>query len=131
PPAPERPLSPREIILGQRILPERAIGTYDGDEWERFVREWAYEGLATEYTTVFRAAGAGDKGRDVVAYVTEDPRTSPYDSYQCKHYDHALAPNEIWIELGKLVWYTFQGDYRVPRRYYFVAPKGPGPLLLQ
>jgi hypothetical protein len=124
-------LSPREILLGQRILPERVIGTYDGDEWERFVREWAYEGLAPEYSMVFRATGAGDKGRDVVAYTTEDPRTCPYDNYQCKHYSDALAPNDVWLELGKLVWYTFLGDYRVPRRYYFVAPKGPGPLLLQ
>lgn len=131
PPAPERPLSPREILFGQRILPERVVGTYDSDEWERFVREWASEGLAPEYAAVFRAAGAGDKGRDVVAYVTEDLRTSLYDNYQCKHHDHALAPHEVWLELGKLVWYTFQRDYRVPRRYYFVAPKGPGPLLLQ
>jgi hypothetical protein len=131
PPVPEHPLAPRDILLGQPLSAVQVIATYSHDEWERFVREWVYEVLGTRYAAVFLAPGAGDQGRDVVAYETEDPRTSPYDNFQCKHYGDPLAPGDIWVELGKLCWYTFRGDYGVPRRYYFVAPKGIGPRLLQ
>lgn len=131
PEVPPTPLSPRDILVGQPLSAVQVIAAYSADEWERFVREWAYEALGGRYAAVFLASGSGDKGRDVVAYDTEDPGTSPYDNFQCKHYDAPLTPGDVWLELGKLCWYTFQGEYRVPKRYYFVAPQGIGPLLLQ
>jgi hypothetical protein len=36
------------------------------------------------------------------------------------------APTDIWIELGKLTYYSFTGEYSLPRRYRFVAPQGAG-----
>ena len=52
-----------------------------------------------------------------------------WDNYQCKHYDHALHPSDVWPEIGKLLWYTFNRQFVVPRRYYFVAPRGVGTSL--
>lgn len=68
-------------------------------------------------------------GRDVVAYV--DSMTGPYDNYQCKFYDHPLHPGDVWLEIGKLCYYTSQGEYALPRRYRFVSPQGAGTSLLR
>ena len=70
-----------------------------------------------------RLGGPGDKGRDIAAYVT-DPvlRDAEWDSYQCKHYDHALQPTDIYKELGKLCFYVSGDVYTQPRKYRFVAP---------
>lgn len=123
------PLTPRDILLGRPLDPPRVIGTYSDEEYEVFVKEWAQDGLAARYAVVRRASGSGDMGRDVLGFVTPDLASSPYDNFQCKHYRGALAPSDVWIEIGKVCWYTFRGDYRVPRAYYFVAPRGVGPTL--
>ena len=93
-------------------------------QWEDFVLEWAHS-LETTYASVERCAGAGDMGRDVVGYL-QHSADSPWDNFQCKHYDHALTPSNVWIELGKLCYYTYIGEYSVPRAYSFVAPQGAG-----
>jgi hypothetical protein len=66
-------------------------------------------------------------GRDIVAYCAADG--SVWDNYQCKHYKNPLAPSDVWVELGKLAFYTYRGDYTYPRRYIFVAPLGAGTSL--
>ena len=103
--------------------------TWDDDEWEEFVREWAeYGALQQKYHKVRKLGKANDKGRDVVGYL-DDTDDSDWDNYQCKHYDHPLMPSDIWVELGKLCYYTWHGDYKIPRAYYFVAPRGVGTTL--
>jgi hypothetical protein len=101
------------------------IQTYDDAEWERFVLEWM-EGFDPPYHHFDRIGGAGDKGRDIVAYTGAPNTACALDVYQCKHYEHPIQPNEIWCELGKLCVYTHSGDYRLPRRYRVVAPRGVG-----
>jgi transcriptional regulator with AAA-type ATPase domain len=32
---------------------------------------------------------------------------------------HPLAPDDIWIELAKVCYFTFVGEYTLPRHYYF------------
>src|SRR5262249_20320837 len=81
------------------------------------------------YGLVERTGGSGDMGCDVIATVDPTISDSPWDNYQCKHYDHALAPSDIWIELAKLCYYTSICAYSVPRRYIFVAPRGIGTKL--
>jgi hypothetical protein len=100
-------------------------------DWEEMVQEWATAGLKPlhGYSQVHRCGGAGDKGRDVIAYVGDT--TGIYDNFQCKHYDHALHPGDVWLEIGKLCYYTFIGEYSVPRKYKFVAPLGVGTTLLR
>lgn len=107
------------------LTPIKLIQTYNCDEWEAFVFEWL-EGFDATYKHVVKLAGAGDKGRDVVGYLGCPQTNCDWDSFQCKHYDHALAPNDIYTELGKLCVYTFKGDFSVPRSYRFAAPRGVG-----
>lgn len=95
-------------------------------QWEEFILEWA-DSLKDQYAEVERCGGAGDMGRDIVGVRRED--STSWDNYQCKHYKSPLAPTDIWIELGKLVFYTHRGDYTYPRQYFFVAPQGAGTKL--
>ena len=67
-------------------------------------------------------------GRDIIAFDKVNPLI--WDNYQCKHYKDGLTPGDIWVELGKLVYYTYINEYTYPRKYTFVAPQGAGTKLL-
>jgi hypothetical protein len=54
---------------------------------------------------------------------------SPWDNFQCKKYDHRLTKTDVWLELGKLIYYTWKGEYTVPRKYYFCASRDVGSSL--
>ena len=114
------------VALGQPIHPEDRISLFSDTQWELFVQEWV-DSLRDEYDMVERCGGAGDMGRDVIAHVKGGGGI--WDNYQCKHYVNSLKPSDIWVELGKLAYYTKRGDYTCPRRYYFIAPKGIGTKL--
>jgi hypothetical protein len=119
-------LTPSAQPVSTSILtPPVVLQTYDDAEWERFVLEWV-EGATPAYVHFDRIGGAGDKGRDIVAYTGQPNTPCDLDVFQCKHYDHPIMPSEIWRELGKLCVYTERGDYRVPRKYRIVAPRGVG-----
>lgn len=127
---PAQPLSPGlaadVVASGPPVHPEDRIKLFSDKEWERFVQEWV-DSLRDEYDTVERCGGAGDMGRDVIGIVKGG--NGAWDNYQCKHYGDSLKPGDIWIELGKLAYYTKRGDYTYPRRYYFIAPRGAGTKL--
>lgn len=125
---PEPPALTADIAAsGPVIAPIERIRLFSPDQWEDFVHEWA-QSLREQYAHVDRCGGAGDMGRDVVAVVSEDD-PSVWDNYQCKHYDHPLAPGDIWLELGKLVYFTHLAEFTYPRRYRFIAPQGVGTTL--
>lgn len=130
PPSGTGRLTNQQILLGQRHEPSEIIKIYSQNDWEEFIREWV-EGLRGRYREVRRASGSGDKGRDVIGYVDGVNAAGPWDNFQCKHYDHPLQPSDLWKELAKLCYYTFTGEYSVPRAYYFVAPWGIGPEVLR
>lgn len=118
---------PAEIVVAGLPIPAiERIRIFSDRQWEEFVLEWV-DSLRDEYALVERCGGAGDMGRDVIATSKDD--SSVWDNYQCKHYKNALTPGDIWVELGKLVYYTQRGDYNYPRRYRFVAPQGAGTRL--
>lgn len=114
---------------GPVIPPQQRLLTYSPDEWEDFVQEWAHYCLRKTYKQVQRFSGAGDMGIDVVGFADDKRLKGVWDNYQCKHYDHALAPSDVWAEFGKVLWYSFNGEYAAPRRYYFVSPRGAGTKL--
>jgi hypothetical protein len=126
PPAPPPGLAADVVASGLPVHPEDRVRLFSPDQWERFVQEWV-DSLRDEYELVERCGGAGDMGRDVIATVKGG--NGAWDNYQCKHYQKALAPGDVWIELGKLAYYTLKGEYSYPRRYFFVAPQGVGPKL--
>ncbi|KJY71066.1 hypothetical protein TW78_16240 [Vibrio coralliilyticus] len=99
-------------------------------EWEHFIEEWmTYR--KEEYFDFERLGGAGDQGRDVVGFVNDPVGKDDYvwDNYQCKHYDEPLAPSKVWLEIGKICYFSFENEYPYPRKYYFIAPKGIGTKL--
>lgn len=114
------------VAAGLPIPPIERIRIFSDGQWEDFVLEWA-DSLRDQYGHVERCGGAGDMGRDIIAFDKASPVI--WDNYQCKHYKAGLAPGDIWVELGKLVYYTYINEYSYPRKYFFVAPQGAGTKL--
>jgi hypothetical protein len=119
-------LTNNDILFGSPIPAINKLKIVSPNEYEDIIREWIAGYCQKKYVGVIKVGGANDKGRDVIAFINE---ANDYDNYQCKHYDHPLAPSDIWKELGKLCYYTFDGSYKLPRKYFFVAPHGVGPKL--
>ncbi len=115
------------VSTGPRISPLERISLYSPKDWEAFVEEWVSV-KKSEYQLIERCGGSGDMGRDVIAWV-EQSNLLVWDNYQCKHYDHSLYPSDVWIELGKLMYYTYIKEFTLPRFYYFIAPHGVGTSL--
>jgi hypothetical protein len=129
PGAPATPVTTAQVASGPVIPPQQRLLTYSPGEWEDFVEEWAFYCLKKLYTHVQRFSGSGDMGIDVAGFVDDKRLQGEWDNYQCKHYDHAITPGDVWAEFGKIIWYSHKGEYTVPRRYYFVAPRGAGTKL--
>jgi hypothetical protein len=121
----------QDLLVRTTAHPEEVISTWNPDLFERFTHEWVFSCAQPKYAKVVWAAGSGDKGRDVRAYVTDEQ--GEWDSYQCKRYDEMLTPSVAWLELGKLCYFThlgpMNGGYRCPRAYFFIAQHGLGPKL--
>lgn len=114
------------VTAGLPIPPIERLRIFSAGQWEDFVLEWA-DSLRDQYGTVERCGGAGDMGRDIIAFDKMNPAI--WDNFQCKHYKAGLTPGDIWVELGKLVYYSFIKEYTYPRKYVFVAPQGAGTKL--
>ncbi len=120
--------SAEHVVSGIPIPKTKRIEIFSPAEWEEFTEEWA-SSLISEYSKIARFAGSGDKGLDVVGFITNTTFDGGWDNFQCKHYDNPLQPNNIWVEIGKIIYYSFIGDYPPPRKYYFISPKGVGTKL--
>ncbi len=107
---------------GSTIVPAiDLLRVFSPGQWEDFALEWAHS-LKGRYQRVERCGGAGDLGRDVVAFVSN----VEWHNYQCKHYKEPLQPNQVVLELGKLCYYVHKKAFSAPSEYYFVAPQGAG-----
>lgn len=115
-----------QIVHGPRFLPQQQIMLYSAEQWEGFIQEWLHYCLKKSYAKVQKFTGAGDRGIDIAGFVDENMLQGVWDNYQCKHYPHALYPKDGLPEIGKILWHSFNNEYKAPRRYYFVAPKGAG-----
>lgn len=74
--------------------------------------------------------GAGDQGRDIIGWKDEvGVATRRWDNYQCKHYAQKITPSDFWLELGKLCYFTFIGEFTPPDQYFIVSPRGVGTKL--
>lgn len=123
-------LSNSDILTGKKLHPVKVIKTYDSDEFELFIHEWAYGYLKSNdiYKSVFKIGGSGDKGRDILAYADDEKSIADY--YQCKHYDKPLSETNIWVEVGKICYNIYTNQIICPRKYYFIAPRDLTPKLL-
>lgn len=118
-------LSNHDILNGSPIAPIQKLAILNDNEFEEIILEWVHGYLKGQYISVRKCGGAGDKGRDIIAMVDNNA----WDNYQCKHYKNKLAPTDIYLELGKLCYYTYNGDFSIPRNYYIVSREGVGTKL--
>ncbi|MBQ0798604.1 MAG: hypothetical protein KBT63_04920 [Porticoccaceae bacterium] len=120
--------SDEHVIAGIPMPKQARVEKFSGSEWEEFAEEYAFS-LQKGYHKVQRFGGAGDKGLDVACFINDHTFEGGWNNYQCKFYDHSLYPGDVWEEFGKIIYYTQQGVYPVPNKYYFVAPQGLGTTL--
>jgi hypothetical protein len=114
------------------FTPQQALAyVYNADDWEDFTVEWV-RAFGTwngrPYLRVKRMGGAGDRGADVAACLTAQGVAGEWHCYQCKHYSKALTQSDAWPEMVKIFTAKVLGEYELPTRYVFVAPK-IGPVL--
>ena len=119
----EHTLAPAER-LNATAVPLQRLRNMDEDTYEEVVQVWTYMCLKADgkYAHVHRVGSAGDKGRDVIAYL--DDTFSTFDLYQCKHYKEELKYSNLYGEIGKLLTYTYKKTYPVPQHYYIACPHG-------
>jgi hypothetical protein len=114
-----------QVFSGAPIPPIERVGIFSPNQFEDFINEWVASCLKKRYIWIRKIGGANDKGRDIIAKIEEDQ----YDYYQCKHYTNPIVPSDMWVEFGKLCYYSYNKDYPRPQNYYIIAPKDVGPSL--
>lgn len=102
---------------------DRQILALDDAELEQFVNDWI-SCKAKGYFEVARFSGAGDLGRDVVGFLSKKRHEGSWHNYQCKQYGKKLPTETAILEIGKILYYAYQGEFSIPERYFFVAPRG-------
>ena len=103
-----------------------AIRGLTDSQLEEFIELWI-ETRSSRYVRVERMAGSGDKGRDVVGFLTANGHEGDWDLFQCKRKNpgKTLSVPEAMGELGKVFHHHVDGAYRtLPVAYVFVAPSG-------
>ncbi len=92
---------------------------FSAEDCEILMEEWL-DLKKAYYFEIARFCEACDKGRDVAPYIT-DPEQPYYswDCYQYKHYDRPLMPSQMWIEFRKIIYYTYNNDYPIPKNIIF------------
>lgn len=99
------------------------ISTLPDERLEALISDWLAN-RTKQYHSRERWSGPGDLGRDVVGYVTASRHEGDWDNFQCKQLNTRLSESSAFIELGKIFMHAANGQYRLPRAYYFVAPQG-------
>ena len=122
-----------QVSSGIPIPAVRLLQVMSSDEWEGFTEEWlSFHKAKGTYQSIKRFSGPGDLGLDVVAFKAKEGFAKPWDSYQCKHYNHALRPGDVYGEIGKIIYHSFMCTppfnqlCRAPQRHAFIAPFGVG-----
>ena len=122
-----------QVSGGIPIPPVRLLQVMSPEDWEQFTEEWlSFHKGKGSYQSIKRLSGPSDLGLDIVAFTAMEGFAKPWDSFQCKRYGHALQPGEIYGEVGKIIYHSFQSTppfnqaCRVPRRHVFVSPFGVG-----
>lgn len=101
----------------------RYILALTDEELEHFVDDWI-SCRTKGYVEVAMFSGAGDLGRDVVGFLSKKRHEGPWHNYQCKQYGRKLPTEIAILEIGKILYYAYQGEFSIPERYFFVAPRG-------
>ncbi|TBY21690.1 hypothetical protein E0H93_32070 [Rhizobium leguminosarum bv. viciae] len=128
PASPTNLSSPQHVHSGLPIPKVNRVKVFSPEAWEEFVEEWA-SSLKSSYSKVRRFGGSGDLGVDIAGFCSDQGFAGAWDNFQCKRYDHPLRPGDIWVEIGKIIYYSFTDEYAPPRRHYFVCSQDIGTSL--
>jgi hypothetical protein len=113
---------------GLPVHPLDRLASFGDEEFERFVFEWAHGFLTKqlpEGSEIQWRGGAGDKGRDIIALIGPPrPAGRPWKLFQCKHYAQRLGPADAVTEIGKILYYTWIGEYSAPDEMWFATHRG-------
>lgn len=114
-------------LLTQKNTPViKLFGIISSEDFEIITEQWAYS-KKDLYFSVKRTGGANDSGRDIFCY--RDKEKTLLDIYQCKHYENKIMPSDIYVEIGKLMYYTYIKEFIIPQHYFIISSKGCGPAL--
>jgi hypothetical protein len=113
------------VSHGRQFVPQQQILLYEAGEWEGFIQEWAHS-QKSNYTKVSKFSGTNDMGIDIAGFTDTNGLSGIWDNFQCKHYKDPLTPSVAIVEIGKIIWYSFNKHYAPPRKFYFVAPQDCG-----
>lgn len=102
---------------------KRDILALQDDQLEAFVRDWV-NNKKRDYVAVTNFGGGGDLGRDVVGFLDSNKHEGAWHNYQCKQYNKSLSIDKVLVEIGKILYYSFKGNFTVPEKFIIVAPKG-------
>ncbi len=103
--------SSSHIQTGLPIPKTVRVQFFSPDEWESFTEEWASY-LKNEYVAARRFGGSGDLGIDIAGFCSDKGFEAVWDNYQCKRYGHPLRPGDIWVEIGKIIYYSYLGKLK-------------------
>jgi len=109
--------------MGGKLTYRDDILVMGSKDLERFVHRWVAKQLS-DYVDHQEFGDALDLGRDVVGFVTSRRHEGEWDNFQCKMLAKPLDEPAVFEEVGKVLYFASEGHFSVPRRYYFVAPKG-------
>lgn len=118
-------LTARNYLTGTYVSPLNHLRIMDDGTWEDFTLELVTY-WKTQYDKVVRCGGGGDLGRDIIAYSGDQ-----WENFQCKHYVKKLSVSDAILEIGKVLFYSYRGDYLWPNKFYFVSPQGNSNDLLK
>jgi hypothetical protein len=114
-----------QIGSGSNFPAVKLVQIFEPADWEGFTEEYV-EAIKPPYKKTVRFTGAGDMGRDVVGFSSDKDFQGPWDNFQCKRYGNALVPSDVWVEMGKIIYYAFRGEFLPPVNYYFAGSKDIG-----
>src|SRR3977135_1368967 len=117
PTGPAGVISAGQVISGPPILAVARIKLYSASEWEEFTNEWAHCSLKNNYHDVVRFGSSGDRGVDIAVFFDKDGFLGGGVGFQCKHETKPLTPTDAKPEIAKILWYSFNGEYKPPVSY--------------
>lgn len=108
----------------------RGIQTLRPNELELFVDHWM-SNKAKAYSATQVWAGTGDKGRDVVGFLSPQRFEGPWHLFQAKQLKSVLRMPDILPELAKVFHHANRDGTSLPAAYHFIAPQGAARAVLE
>ena len=108
------------VYLPANFSPVTILQMRDHVEFERIIEDWQSDLLVKKYKKVERLGGPQDKSRDIACTDNNDDLWI----YQCKHYKDKISKEEVFPEIAKCCYFCFKKDFKIPKKYYFMSPRG-------